>query len=188
MIALPRPASVADLVPDPGPPRSAGVHVSTLVKRICQQLEPDRFANGEMDWNRIEFGSTLERVIEEMWQRRRRLTVRPGEIQCDGIIGSPDAVTFEDGDLIVDEIKATWMTSRGCPEDRKFWHWLVQVRAYCWMLQTERARLHVFFVNGNYRDERAPQFLVWDLLFDRRELQENWQMLVNASADVKAST
>ena len=179
MIVLPAGSSVTDLVVEPPPLRSPGIHVSDAIKAICVALEPERFSGGG-DEELFQFGYTTERMIELAWQARRRETIRPGEIEKDGIVGSPDAITFDDDGMVVDEIKATWMSSTGCPEDRKFAHWIWQIKAYCHMLQTDRARLHVFFVNGNYRDVRRAQFLSWHLLFDARELEENWRMLCSA--------
>jgi hypothetical protein len=182
MIVVPRPSTVADLGLDPGPPRSTDrIHVSALIKAIMRTLEPDRFSGAieGADWIRIEIGYALENAIEEAFVRRRIQMVRPGELECEGIVGSPDGLSIEDGEPIIEEIKCTWMSSRGCPEDKKFWHWLVQIKAYCFMAEALRARLHVFFVNGDYRDHREPQFLSWDLTFHQGELAENWMVLVN---------
>jgi hypothetical protein len=71
------------------------------------------------------------------------------------------------------------MSSRGCPEDKRFWHWLVQIKAYCALVGTTFGRLHVLFVNGNYADEREPQYRSWDLRFTEREVEENWMMLTH---------
>jgi hypothetical protein len=79
------------------------------------------------------------------------------------------------------------MSSKGCPEDKKFWHWLVQIKAYCHLLDTTRARLHVFFVNGDYASHRDPQYRSWDLGFHEGEIAENWSMLVNQAAHLRSN-
>jgi hypothetical protein len=186
MIVTPREVTVADLALDPHPPRSTGFHVSALIKAILVGLEPGRFG-GEMDWTRIEIGFAVERAIEQAWQARRIDVWRPGEIEKDGIAGSPDGVTFDAEGPVVDEIKCTWMSSKGCPEDKKFWHWLVQIKAYCHLLDTTRARLHVFFVNGDYASHRDPQYRSWDLGFHEGEIAENWSMLVNQAAHLRSN-
>jgi len=177
-----RPVTVADLAVEPHPSRSTGLHVSTIIKAICKGLEPERFGGEITNWTPIEMGFTVERAIESAWASRRIDVWRPGEMEKDGIVGSPDGVTFDSDGAIVDEIKCTWMSSKGCPEDKKFWHWLVQIKAYCHLLDTIRARLHVVFVNGNYSDHREPQYCSWDLRFHGGEIDENWMMLVNQAA------
>lgn len=176
MIIAKRQTTVADLSPVEGPPRSAGHHVSGLLKQILVRLEPDRFG-GALDMTRIELGFTVEHLIETSWRARRTDVMRPGEITKDGITGSLDGVSFDEQGPIVEEIKCTWMSSFGCPEDKKFWHWIAQIKAYCHLADTTRARLHVFFVNGDYREHREPQFLSWDLTFSEGEIAENWMML-----------
>jgi hypothetical protein len=183
MIVTLRPVSVVDLGVEPGPPRSTGVHVSQLIKAICFALEPERFG-GEMDWNRIELGFTIEKVIEQAWAARRVEIIRPGEISKDGISGSPDGLSFDDQGPVVEEIKCTWMSMRECPEGKKFWHWIVQMKAYCYLTESTRARLHTFFVNGDYSQHREPTYKCWDLQFSPGEIDENWAMLRNAMGKV----
>jgi len=188
VIVTQRAVTVADLGVEPGPPRSAGLHVSSLIKAICFKLEPERFGGEITDWTRIELGFTVEKVIERAWSERRTDVFRPGEIAKDGISGSPDALSFDDDGPVVEEIKCTWMSSRGCPEDRKFWHWLVQIKAYCHLTEATRARLHVVFVNGDYAQHREPTYLCWDLQFSPGEIAENWMMLLNQKRDLASGT
>lgn len=187
MIVTPRDVSVADLQLVESPPRAPGHHVSSLIRVICRQLEPERFSEGAMNYERIELGFMIEHVIEEAWRQRQVNVMRPGSFTVDGISGAPDGVTFDQDTLVVDEIKCTWMSSRGCPEDKKFLHWIWQIKAYCYMLDTLRARLHVFFVNGDYREHREPQLKSWELQFHRGELEENWAMLVNQARALDAT-
>jgi hypothetical protein len=188
VIITPRAVTVADLALVPSPPRTEGTHVSTLIKALCEALEPERFS-GEMDYTRFEVGYAVERAIERAWAERHITVIRPGEFTVNGITGSPDGVSFEDdGTIVIEEIKCTWMSSRGCPEDRKFWHWIVQMKAYAHLLGTDRARLHVLFVNGNYADERTPQYRSWDFQFTTREIEENWAMLRNQADAVRRQT
>jgi len=183
-----RTETVADLQHIAGPSRSEGLHVSGVLKSILLALEPERFG-GEMDWTKIELGFAVERLIERAFAERQRNIVRIGELEKDGISGSPDGVSFDDplapGEMIVHEIKCTWMSATGCPEHKKFVHWLWQIKAYCYLAETTRARLHVFFVNGNYKDERSPLYREWDLTFHEGELAENWMMITNAASALR---
>jgi hypothetical protein len=187
VIVVPRQVSVADLGLAPNPPRSDTLHVSTLIKAILVGLEPERFSGTDDPSVKFEMGFAVERAIEEAWRLRRIEVLRPGEFEKDGITGSPDGVSFEGGTPVVEEIKCTWMSSRGCPDDKKFWHWLIQMKAYCWLLDTPRSRLHVFFVNGDYKEHRDPQYLSWDFTFTQQELAENFEMLRNAARTLRSS-
>jgi len=179
MIIVARDVSVADLDIDPGPLRSDTLHVSTLIKAICVGLEPERFGGTDDPSVKFEIGFAVERAIEEAWRLRRIEVLRPGEFTKDGVTGSPDGISFDAEGPVIEEIKCTWMSSRGCPDDKKYWHWLVQMKAYCHLIDTLRARLHVFFVNGDYAQHREPQYLSWDFTFTKGELIENWSMLLN---------
>jgi len=100
--------------------------------------------------------------------------IKTGEIELDGIVGTPDGLELSG--LTVDEMKATWRSSRR-PIETDFWNWLTQVKAYCFMLRLQRVSLRVFFVNGDYRDS-GPQVKQFDIEFTERELQDNWRMIV----------
>ena len=105
--------------------------------------------------------------------------VRTGEIELDGIVGTPDGLELTG--LAIDETKATWRSSRRSIET-DFWSWFVQIKAYCHILQVPRASLRVFFVNGDYRDS-GPQIKCFDIDFSQRELEDNWRMIkANATA------
>lgn len=106
----------------------------------------------------------------------------PGELESDGIVGTPD--WFDAEDLVVEEMKATWRSSnREITTD--FWSWMVQIKAYCHLLGILDARLRVFFVNGNYAPT-IPQIKMWYLSFNEREIADNWVMLkANAQAMAK---
>jgi hypothetical protein len=101
--------------------------------------------------------------------------ISPGECVLDGIYGTPDWLDVDD--YCVEEFKATWRSSRR-PLDPDFWHWLVQIKAYCKMLGCTWARLRVFYVNGDYRDS-GPQIKHFRLEWSKLEIDQNWEMLKN---------
>lgn len=183
MIVTRREVNVADLQPA-GPPRSTGLHVSQVIKSLLVKLEPERFG-GEMDWTKIELGFAVEALIEHAFRDRQQDIARIGELVKDDIAGTPDGLSVDDEGLLIHEIKCTWMSSTDCPDHKKFSHWLWQIKSYCHMADALRARLHVFFVNGNYRDTRNPEYREWDLLFSQGELEENWAMIVNAARSLR---
>ena len=180
--------TIENLVFEGSPVRTPGLHVSQIIKSICIDIDPKRFKqeNERLPWERFETGFTFERVLEMALQSRRADIFRPGEVEQDGIILSPDGID-PDGSIfsfatpgdpfILEEYKFTWMSSREAPDATKFLHWFWQMKAYCHALQTTRARLRVMFINGNYTDN-SPIYRVWDIQFTERELLENWHMLV----------
>ena len=100
---------------------------------------------------------------------------RPGEIELDGIVGSPDGFDKDTG--VLDEYKATWKSIRNAhPEN--VWRWQVQVRGYCKMLDTTIARFHIFYINGNYK-QSGPLYRSYLFSYTKREIEENWLMLKN---------
>lgn len=97
--------------------------------------------------------------------------IQPGEIQRDGIYGTPDLLDLEpwrdlhpdtgevvipDHPFVPEEIKNSYMSSRhtpyrcyGCvkkgqepePECNKLWRYIVQLKSYCAMLSTPQQRI-----------------------------------------------
>jgi hypothetical protein len=105
--------------------------------------------------------------------------VRTGEIELDGIVGTPDGLELTG--LAIDETKATWKSSRRSIET-DYWAWWVQIKAYCFMLKVNKATLRTFFINGDYR-ESGPQIKMWEVEFSDRELLDNWALITaNARA------
>jgi len=128
----------------------------------------------------MKLGWAWEEVIRDALMRTegRLETARfisPKEMEVDGIYGTID--WFDTQDWAVEEFKATWRSSNR-PLDPDFWHWLVQIKAYCHMVEATFARLEVFFVNGDYQ-ESGPQIKRFELYFTEREIADNWAMLKN---------
>lgn len=165
--------------------RSPGLHVSTIIRSIMTTLQPKRFSSQGDDGPPVEWtsaGTLWEYVLELAMAKLAagESLIRPGEIEKDGIILTPDAIGLVD--WIVHEFKFTWMSSNGAIDHVKFKHWEIQLKAYCHALGSNRARLHGFFVMGDYRGS-GPQPLAWDITFSHLELIENWEMLVNHAKD-----
>jgi len=104
---------------------------------------------------------------------------RPGEIELDGIVGSPDGLVLDSkGDIVsVEEYKCTAYSSD--KPITEHWRWMAQVKAYCKMVGATKCVfrvLHLSFV---------PVYKVWELVFSQRELDENWEALVNQAKVMK---
>jgi hypothetical protein len=169
-----------------GPGRSSGVHVSEIIRSIENEVtKPGKrrpYDSLTSDEKRrmgayVTGGFAWEEVIREavvaMHLASSDRFIPPGELELDGIHGTPD--WFDTEDWCIEEFKATWRSSRR-PITQDFWHWWVQIRAYCHMLGVRTARLRVFFVNGDYRNS-GPQIKMWQATFTPEELIMNWAML-----------
>lgn len=112
---------------------------------------------------------------EAVLQNHECEIIRPGEWEREGIVGSPDGIRADPYRIV--ETKCTWRSMRKLDSlEKHFWGWTVQMMAYCSMIGSTEAELHVFFVCGNYR---PPFPAVRSLLleFDEQELMENWRMV-----------
>ena len=109
-----------------------------------------------------------------------KAAVRPGEVELDGIVGSPDGVVHTNippynkssARLIVEEYKCTAMSSRKSPAD--MWKWIMQVKGYCKMLGTTKCIFRVLHVR-----DFVPVYNPWELVFTQAELDENWEAILN---------
>ena len=168
--------------------RPPGLHVSDIYSDI------DRTLNGEPEhWeNAAEPGFLWEDVFSKAWSDKavkRGLIFRPDPFQVDGVWVSPDGVEADWiprvghpdygslGNLVLVEYKFTWKSSNNKPEDN--WKWMTQIKAYLCALDLRIAHLHVFYCNGDYRQNRRPKYQGYRFTFEEDELLENWQMLLN---------
>jgi len=169
-----------DLLPMTG--RSPGMHVSTVIHSLAVGLGYLSGDSSRLTTTWAQLGCALESSIIARWaEEYPGRFVQPGEIEKDGIFGTPDMLDTEDDSLV--EIKLSWMSSKQTADSEKFWRYWVQVMAYCWMWGTDKGSLHVCHVNGDYKfgGGTGPVYRVWERVFEKRELVENWKMiLVNA--------
>lgn len=169
--------------------RTKGLHMSDIYNDLHKKLDPKRygghFTKDEQDAY-MGAGMALEDMLEEGLIRRLSECGggRPGEFTSnEGIIYSPDLILFN-GATRLGEIKLTWMSSKEVPREKatqfppKFAKYFTQMKSYCYCLETGHARLYAFFVNGDYR-KRTPELLAWDIEFSKRDLEENWTMMMN---------
>ena len=162
--------------------RSACIHVSDVIRDLCVQLghfSDDR----DMNMAQLELGCAFEHAIISRYALHdpARYT-QPGEIMVDGLPGTPDL--FDVVDYMPHEIKCTWMSTKRAPGDEKFWKYEVQLKAYCYMLGANVAKLHVCYVNGDYKNS-GPVYRVWQYTWTDNELAENWMMLKSRRDSMK---
>lgn len=185
------------------PPRSGGVHCSSLIRSIAINTGKLKLAE-KGHGSRFKMDAVIDErdfplvmamgMAWEDWLSRQYpdMLYHIGELSLDGISMSPDGVTVDmemDPTLgmgIVEEFKFTYKSSRKPIEEQ--WMWLAQVKAYCKALPTLCARLHVLHANGDYdyaRPGLPPQYIVHSLQFTQRELDSNWNMLVKEKDDLE---
>jgi hypothetical protein len=161
--------------------RSSGVHLSGVIKclLVAGGLLTLEELGDEMPL-RMCVGMAWEAFIVMLWAE---FVWQPGECKRDGVIGSPDGVT---GDCL-EEVKATWMSRlekseiRGvAPPPRKITEikkWMLQLAGYCYMMGLTRARMHVLWVNGDYRNS-GPQYFTYLIEFTPAELERTWKNMI----------
>ena len=186
--------------------RSAGVHLSDIIRIIMQRLEKGRrekkyavnFDPDARTPERIELGIAWEPVLEEAL-RRKYATVRPGElVSPEGIAMSPDGVN----PILMcgEEYKVTWKSCReglvdeyGMPHE-KFLAWFIQMKAYALWLDVDDYLLRSFFINGNYNrsgklkdgspdPDGGPTLKSYLLRFTQEEKEENWQLVTHVARE-----
>jgi hypothetical protein len=74
----------------------------------------------------------------------------------------------------------------------EFWHWIVQIKGYCYLLgllydiPMLRARITVLYVNGDYgKSTRDYVTCRYWFQFNERELEEQWDAIVNHALDAQ---
>ena len=160
--------------------RTEGLHVSAIIQHIMVTSglsEANDFTSNDLNLFAI-IGRLWEQMLANVMFPAPRY-VRPGELECEGIYGSPDAVDTHDACLM--EFKVTWKSSRH--EIGTFFKYMLQVKAYCYMLGLTRVRLYVCFVCGNYKPP-LPQFRAWDIEFSPHEIKDAWRMILTNAKEM----
>lgn len=162
-------------------PRSVGLHVSSIINYISTTMgrRDNDFDRSDLDAFAV-VGRMFERILADTIFQPPRY-VRPGEIEVDDIIGSPDAIDLDDPAIV--EIKATWKSSKRPIDTLREYFW--QVQAYCHMTGLMKARLYVFYVCGDWSPPRPtwpPK--AWQIEFSKSELEGNWAMLKREGVNV----
>lgn len=168
--------------------RSPGHHVSEIINRICVRLGKfeERDSSSRPPQIQLEVGNVMESVIAKGLAERFALDqpdryIHGLELERDGVTGNLDLL--DTVDFAVEECKCTKYSIRHDVEGEKFWHYWRQLQSYCYMIGSNIGRLHVVFINGNYKyDPTDPnagwQYRVWEDKWTDAELMMNWRMIV----------
>lgn len=165
--------------------RSNGIHLSGIIKFVmvtCGLLTPDDDTVEIMPL-RMAVGVAWEAFVVQLWPS---LIWQPGEIKMDGIVGSPDGINTQlmPEAVVLEEIKCTWMSRMEPgvkpPVPRNILNmkrWMMQVAGYCHMASLTHCRLHVLWVNGDYRSS-GPQYYTYLISFTEAELARMWNNMI----------
>lgn len=157
--------------------RSKGLHLSGVIHDMDKVLS----LTTRPDWDTDEKREETLMQFEKGWLWEEALSRafgakgahRIGEVSLDEIAMSPDGVVYgEDGKAIhIEEYKCTAYSSAKSPAD--MWRWMMQVKGYCKAVGVTKCvfrALHLSFV---------PVYKVWEIVFTQRELDENWEAVLN---------
>lgn len=158
----------------PGDRTTDRLHLSDIYTDLENTLFPKDSSADMTNPLWAETGFLWETVLSNALGQRH-IGTRPGEVELDGIVGSPDGYDQDTG--ILDEYKCTWKSIKNAhPEN--IWRWMVQVKGYCKMLGTTTVRFHILYLMGDYRGS-GPLYRSYLFSFTQREIDDNWSMLVN---------
>ena len=180
--------------------RAKGVHLSGIIRYVLVQMKlltPFEVQEEEMPI-RVAMGTAWEaHIVKFIAKLYPAFVWQPGEYTEDGVTGNPDGLNYINiggkNVGVVEEFKATWKTrfthsldsSKPNPEYKpitsvQLWMW--QLAGYCYMLGVRHARLHVFWVNGDYRPP-SPDFRTYLIEFTQEELDKFWNNVVLVNKD-----
>lgn len=174
---------LSDQMPDmlPMQGRSLGVHVSDVISDLCVRL-----GHYGDDTTLTSTWAQLGCAIEDaLWSRFERHSpgeyCRGSEMVVDGIYMTPDFARLSD--LTPDECKLTWMSAANGPRSKKFWRYETQLKCYCRGFEVTTGRLHVTFVNGDYK-EAGPMYRCWEYRWTQADIDANWRMIRRHAAQM----
>ena len=155
--------------------RSEGLHMTPIIEDLLATLYGARDETPDEE-RRLQFekGYLWERVLSMAYGESAAF--RPGEVDCDGVLCSPDGIVVEDGEVVVEEYKATAFSSVKTPDQVP--RYMMQIKGYCYAMGAVRARMRILYLNGNSRDVRHPQYEVFEFTFTQSELAENWAAIL----------
>ena len=150
-------------------------HVSNIIYRMLVDLGI-RKRSSEPNPYEFEKGYVWERLLSLALPN---VAERPGEIEQDGIICSPDGIGYSDWiqDTVVEEYKCTKTSSRNNPADNV--GWMMQVKAYCKAICVTNAVMRILYLDGDYRENRKVTLKTFLLKFTQDDIDANWNAILN---------
>jgi len=169
--------------------RAPGNHVSHIINQLCVRLGKfEERGDGPVSQIQFEMGSAAEQAIADGLIKRYSMNdmqryIHGVELERDGITGNCDL--FDSLDFVVEEVKLTKISIRNEIDGDRFWHYWQQLKNYCYMIGALTGRLHIIFVNGNYKfpgdrgwspELSGWQYRCWEDTWTKKELADAWRM------------
>ncbi len=185
-------------------PRRDGVldvHVSTIAYRLSRAVKGTDYAEASDAGRAMHYmkGLAFEDVLGRAFADRRCRLHRPNgfrpdpmtfTIQGEGgipdfrIIGTPDWCDLDDatGEMYTDDSKASSLSSRGDINGPKWFYARMQLKTYCAMTGSLRARILVLHLLGDYlyaaSPSPGPHFRIYETRYTETQLVEHWDQVV----------
>ncbi len=175
-------------------PRSPGCHHSDVIRDLENtvilpgQRKPDIEVSPEemATLNRYrELGMLWEIVLEAAFRKRRVDNLDPAkflrqvEVEHDRVFKTVDAIFIPEWRVL--EYKLTFKSKNRATLDRfesEFWNWFAQLKSNCLAHDTRIASLFVMWLCGDWHPP-VPITRRYDIVFEERDLIDNWTMLLN---------
>jgi hypothetical protein len=170
------------------------IHASDIIRFIEWRLDlaPNKKGNSPGKWDLPlcgELGFIWEDILSYFFGNR--YTARIGEVEKDGIVGSPDSIGPDHWGmvpLVDEEFKLTWKSSKA--EVEKNWYYMTQFKTYAYMLGVQTTWVRIIHIMGDYSwrgetligtdDYRiGPVRKTYRISWDQEELEENWKLILD---------
>jgi hypothetical protein len=168
-----------------------------VIKAVLQKLGKLKLDEEERDTMPLcmAIGMAWENWVVGLEHAREwwKVEWQPGEWRVDEVAGTPDGVgvfkeykaRLKGGEIkkslvehkCLDEFKATWKSEHTRKDILGESLWVWQLAANCYALGLEYARLHVLWVNGDYRPP-SPIYMVYTVRFEKEELEVFWKNVI----------
>lgn len=170
--------------------RSSGVHLSGIISYVLETSGLVEKSDTDEMGLAVAVGVAWEEFAVGLYPEMRW---QPGEVHLDNVYGSPDGLTkgvdqngvLADGEngipMVLEEFKATWRSRASKPPlTNRRWMW--QLAGYCRMMGLHYARMHVLWINGNYKNYQ-PEYYTYLFEFEQQELDRFWSNVVLPNRD-----
>lgn len=182
---LPFPATGSGLHRSDDPHRP---HLTPIIREIGQRTGLIKVHAADNGWD-INFAGDIgfmwEDCLSLVMGDRMSGVARVGEVEMDGIVGSPDGIGPDPLGVhpaVLEEYKFTWKSSRNLPQSN--WYWMMQVKCYCRMLGLTVCEMRIAYVMGDYKGG-GPRYREARLEFTEGELEEAWGMVTKYAREKK---
>jgi hypothetical protein len=167
-----------------GVPRSGGLHLTDVLNKIEQEMN---WTKNEWQPEQLRWAGELGFIWEDLLSFifAERMAIRVGEVECDGIIGSPDGLGFDpeyEDRMVLEEYKCTWVSAKRMPVDK--WRYMAQIMSYLHMLDLDVCIMRILYIWGYWNGE-GPVPRTCRIRFTKDEIEDNWAMILKYAEELR---